>query len=104
MSVTVLSDEARQNTVLMAKLAEQAERYDDMVKHMQKIARTGTLQMDERNLLSVAFKVRPQTDELGRGGVVGSLLFPRLWLWLLLFCCSRSCRCGGGGGGRSVGP
>lgn len=56
MSVTVLSDEARQNTVLMAKLAEQAERYDDMVKHMQKIARTGTLQMDERNLLSVAFK------------------------------------------------
>ncbi len=58
MSTTVLSDEARQNTVLMAKLAEQSERYDDMVEHMQKIARTGSLQMDERNLLSVAYKVR----------------------------------------------
>ena len=57
MSVTVLSDEVRQNTVLMAKLAEQSERYDDMVEHMQKIARTGSLQMDERNLLSVAYKV-----------------------------------------------
>jgi len=57
MSITVLSDEVRQNTVLMAKLAEQSERYDDMVEHMQKIARTGSLQMDERNLLSVAYKV-----------------------------------------------
>ena len=57
MSITVLSDEERQNTVLMAKLAEQSERYDDMVVNMQKIARTGSLQMDERNLLSVAYKV-----------------------------------------------
>lgn len=57
MSTTVLSDEVRQNTVLMAKLAEQAERYDDMVVNMQKIARTGSLQVDERNLLSVAYKV-----------------------------------------------
>jgi len=56
MSITVLSDEERQNTVLMAKLAEQSERYDDMVVNMQKIARTGSLQMDERNLLSVAYK------------------------------------------------
>lgn len=56
MSITVLSDEERQNTVLMAKLAEQSERYDDMVLNMQKIARTGSLQMDERNLLSVAYK------------------------------------------------
>lgn len=54
--LTVLSDEVRQNTVLMAKLAEQSERYDDMVVNMQKIARTGSLQMDERNLLSVAYK------------------------------------------------
>lgn len=56
MSTIVLSDEVRQNTVLMAKLAEQAERYDDMVVNMQKIARTGSLQVDERNLLSVAYK------------------------------------------------
>ena len=54
----VMSDEERQNTVLMAKLAEQSERYNDMVNHMEKIAKTGSLQMDERNLLSVAFKVR----------------------------------------------
>jgi len=41
----------------MAKLAEQAERYDDMVRHMKKIAVSDVeLSTEERNLLSVAYK------------------------------------------------
>jgi len=43
--------------VEMAKLAEQAERYDDMVKYMKKLTMKGEKLSDEqRNLLSVAFK------------------------------------------------
>jgi len=40
-----------------AKLAEQAERYDEMAKHMQGVG-TGAaeLSVEERNLLSVAYK------------------------------------------------
>jgi 14-3-3 protein epsilon len=41
----------------MAKLAEQAERYDEMVACMKKVSKTDTqLSVDERNLLSVAYK------------------------------------------------
>jgi len=41
----------------MAKLAEQAERYDDMVKYMKELTKKGEILTDEqRNLLSVAFK------------------------------------------------
>lgn len=43
--------------VEMAKLAEQAERYDDMVKYMKELTEKGQHLTDEqRNLLSVAFK------------------------------------------------
>ncbi|KAL9980046.1 hypothetical protein ACROYT_G008585 [Oculina patagonica] len=43
--------------VYMAKLAEQAERYDEMVEYMKKIAEEkGHLEIEERNLLSVAYK------------------------------------------------
>jgi len=43
--------------VEMAKLAEQAERYDDMVKYMKQLTKKGDKLSDEqRNLLSVAFK------------------------------------------------
>jgi len=43
--------------VEMAKLAEQAERYDDMVKYMKDLTMKGEKLTDEqRNLLSVAFK------------------------------------------------
>jgi len=43
--------------VEMAKLAEQAERYDDMVKYMKQLTMMGEKLSDEqRNLLSVAFK------------------------------------------------
>jgi 14-3-3 protein epsilon len=44
----------------MAKLSEQAERYDDMVKYMKRIVSLGTkgdeLTVEERNLLSVGYK------------------------------------------------
>ena len=44
--------------VYMAKLAEQAERYDEMVEYMKKVASTSEtdLSLEERNLLSVAYK------------------------------------------------
>jgi len=44
--------------VYQAKLAEQAERYDEMVEHMKEVAVTAKsdLTLEERNLLSVAYK------------------------------------------------
>jgi len=44
--------------VYMAKLAEQAERYEEMVEHMKKATEIATndLTLEERNLLSVAYK------------------------------------------------
>ncbi|KAJ1818724.1 Growth-regulating factor 12, partial [Coemansia sp. RSA 2599] len=47
----------RDTLVYMAKLAEQAERYDEMVKYMKAVAKLGSdLSVEERNLLSVAYK------------------------------------------------
>jgi len=47
----------REDNVYKAKLAEQAERYDEMVDFMKKVAKLGTeLTVEERNLLSVAYK------------------------------------------------
>jgi 14-3-3 protein epsilon len=47
----------REDNVYIAKLAEQAERYDEMVDAMKKVARLNTeLTVEERNLLSVAYK------------------------------------------------
>jgi len=47
----------RNENVYMARLAEQAERYEDMVTYMTRVANVGTeLNVEERNLLSVAFK------------------------------------------------
>ena len=44
--------------VQKAKLAEQAERYDDMASSMKAVTETGIeLSNEERNLLSVAYKV-----------------------------------------------
>jgi len=46
------------DNVYMAKLAEQAERYDEMVEYMKKVAQDAgeDLSLEERNLLSVAYK------------------------------------------------
>jgi len=47
----------RDDNVYIAKLAEQAERYDEMVDAMKKVAATNSeLSVEERNLLSVAYK------------------------------------------------
>ena len=47
-----------EENVYMAKLAEQAERYDEMVEYMKSVAEASSadLSLEERNLLSVAYK------------------------------------------------
>ena len=47
-----------EETIFLAKVAEQAERFEDMVDFLEKVLREkgGTVTADERNLLSVAFK------------------------------------------------
>lgn len=48
---------SQEENVYMAKLSEQAERYDEMVQYMKEIAKSGVeLNVEERNLLSVAYK------------------------------------------------
>ncbi|KAI8551435.1 hypothetical protein RHMOL_Rhmol06G0185300 [Rhododendron molle] len=48
---------SRENFVYIAKLAEQAERYDEMVDSMKKVAMLDIdLTVEERNLLSVGYK------------------------------------------------
>jgi len=43
--------------VYFAKLAEQAERYDEMANYMQEVGNSNAeLSVEERNLLSVAYK------------------------------------------------
>jgi len=47
----------RDKDVYFAKLAEQAERYDEMADHMKNVGNEGSaLSVEERNLLSVAYK------------------------------------------------
>ncbi|XP_042005829.1 14-3-3-like protein C [Salvia splendens] len=50
----------REENVYMAKLAEQAERYEEMVEYMEKVSASledkEELSVEERNLLSVAYK------------------------------------------------
>merc|ERR1711972_818512 len=47
----------RDKSVYFAKLAEQAERYDEMAEHMKKVGEVPKeLSVEERNLLSVAYK------------------------------------------------
>lgn len=52
-----MSEPSQKEHVQKAKLAEQAERYDDMAAAMKKVTEEGeTLTNEERNLLSVAYK------------------------------------------------
>ncbi|KAK9478260.1 14-3-3 domain-containing protein [Lipomyces japonicus] len=47
----------REDSVYLAKLAEQAERYEEMVENMKNVASADAeLSVEERNLLSVAYK------------------------------------------------
>ncbi|KAK9463401.1 protein BMH1 [Lipomyces oligophaga] len=48
---------SRDDSVYLAKLAEQAERYEEMVENMKQVASADDeLSVEERNLLSVAYK------------------------------------------------
>ncbi|WJX22433.1 hypothetical protein P8452_11740 [Trifolium repens] len=48
---------SNQNFIYIAKLAEQAERYEEMVDAMKNVAKLDVeLTVEERNLLSVAYK------------------------------------------------
>jgi len=48
---------SREEHVYLAKLSEQAERYEEMVENMKEVARLNSeLSVEERNLLSVAYK------------------------------------------------
>ncbi|KAH6788539.1 general regulatory factor 2 [Perilla frutescens var. frutescens] len=55
-----MAEASREENVYMAKLAEQAERYEEMVEFMEKVSGTlpekDELSVEERNLLSVAYK------------------------------------------------
>jgi len=47
----------RDKSIYFAKLAEQAERYDEMADYMKKVGESGAeMSVEERNLLSVAYK------------------------------------------------
>jgi len=49
--------ETREDLIYLARLAEQAERYDEMAEAMKKVAQLNAdLSVEERNLLSVAYK------------------------------------------------
>ncbi|KAG8090693.1 hypothetical protein GUJ93_ZPchr0011g28600 [Zizania palustris] len=56
------AEPTREESVYKAKLAEQAERYDEMVEYMERVARAAgsgggkELSVEDRNLLSVAYK------------------------------------------------
>ncbi|MCO5548910.1 hypothetical protein L7F22_002372 [Adiantum nelumboides] len=55
----VMAEVPREYNVYMAKLAEQAERYDEMVEYMESVAKNPggeELTVEERNLLSVGYK------------------------------------------------
>lgn len=55
-----MEDSSREESAYMSKLAEQAERYEEMVEFMERVAKSSAtgeeLSVEERNLLSVAYK------------------------------------------------
>ncbi|XP_041482869.1 14-3-3 protein zeta/delta-like [Lytechinus variegatus] len=53
-----LSESEKLDLVELAKISEMAERYDEMVGYMKRVAKEGNADLDsaERNLLSVAYK------------------------------------------------
>jgi len=52
-----MGSQSRENNVSLAKVSEQAERYEDMVKFMKSVAEDDDeLNVEERNLLSVGYK------------------------------------------------
>lgn len=60
MAALLTDNLSREQYLYLAKLAEQAERYEEMVQYMDKLVLSSTpaaeLTVEERNLLSVAYK------------------------------------------------
>ena len=55
--MSATADDTHNSKTFLARLCEQAERYDEMVTYMKEVAQLGgELSVDERNLLSVAYK------------------------------------------------
>jgi 14-3-3 protein epsilon len=47
----------REEMIYMSRIAEQTERFEDMLSYMKQVVNTGNeLNVEERNLLSVAYK------------------------------------------------
>ncbi|CAE6459897.1 14-3-3 protein [Rhizoctonia solani] len=56
-TLSIIMADSREDSVYLAKLAEQAERYEEMVENMKRVASSDQeLTVEERNLLSVAYK------------------------------------------------
>jgi len=57
-SMTHLQSSSAEEGIFLARVAEQAERYDDMVNFLENVLedKGPEVNADERNLLSVAFK------------------------------------------------
>jgi len=52
-----MTENTKEDSIYLARLAEQAERYDEMADEMKKVAQLqDELSVEERNLLSVAYK------------------------------------------------
>lgn len=54
-----MSDQKREELIYMAKICEQTERYTDMLEYMRQVLKhpkTESLSVEDRNLLSVAYK------------------------------------------------
>jgi 14-3-3 protein epsilon len=48
---------SRDELIYMSRIAEQTERFEDMLEYMKKVVESGSeLNNEERNLLSVAYK------------------------------------------------
>ena len=49
---------SEEQNIFLARVAEQAERFDDMVSYLEQVlvSKGAAVDSDERNLLSVAFK------------------------------------------------
>ena len=56
--MTDLSNYSREELLYLSKLAEQCDRFDEMVEYIVQFSKLGEeeLTVDERNILSVAFK------------------------------------------------
>lgn len=51
-----MANREREDNIYYARLAEQGERYEDMIRYMKEVSAMGQLSNEERNLLSVAYK------------------------------------------------